>query len=189
MIGIYCITHMKSGHFYIGSTGNFKQRKYNHTTHLNRNVHCCKKLQELFNDDSALNFTFFPSTSREVAYAAEGDLLELYKNDPRLCNTTKLCNGGLVKHTEASLRLMAEKKFGKTHTVETLNVMSLTRKGKKKSKEWSHKIAESRHKSLKVNEVIYQSLTEAAAALNLSVQTVANRCHNTGVKFKDWLFV
>lgn len=189
MAGTYCITHVKTGHFYIGSTGDFVSRKYDHVTRLNRGIHYCENLQKLYNEDNAINFSFYPCETREKAYDVEKDLIHLYADDERLCNTIKKVSGGPKKHTAEAKERMAQIKTGKVHTAETLTQMSITRTGKTKSPEWSDKIAESRRKKVSISGVVYRSITEAATAFNLSGPAVAYRCDSKGEKFKDWHYV
>lgn len=52
---VYRIIHKPTGHFYIGSTRDFSQRKREHEHRLIKNKNPCKKLQELYNANPDLN--------------------------------------------------------------------------------------------------------------------------------------
>ena len=56
--GIYKITNLVNGKFYIGSTCNLKRRKGNHFAELNRNKHCNIKLQNAWNKYGEKAFYF-----------------------------------------------------------------------------------------------------------------------------------
>lgn len=58
LMGIYYITHDKSNHFYIGSSTDIGRRLSHHFGHLRRNVHICKKLQELYSNSNYEDFSF-----------------------------------------------------------------------------------------------------------------------------------
>lgn len=49
MMAIYKITNLTTADFYIGSTNNFKRRKYEHFGELRRNKNPCKVLQSAYN--------------------------------------------------------------------------------------------------------------------------------------------
>jgi len=46
---VYCITNTENGKIYIGSSANYKSRKYAHKTQLNRDIHHNKYLQRSWN--------------------------------------------------------------------------------------------------------------------------------------------
>lgn len=57
-IGIYKITNITDGKFYIGSSTNIERRFVEHTNALNKNKHHNPHLQAVWNKDGAESFTF-----------------------------------------------------------------------------------------------------------------------------------
>lgn len=57
-IGIYKITNLKNGKFYIGSSKDTDRRWWEHMNELNKNVHINKKLQNAWNFYGKDNFKF-----------------------------------------------------------------------------------------------------------------------------------
>ena len=47
-IGIYKITNLKNGKFYIGSSKDMDRRWYEHINELNKNIHINKKLNYIY---------------------------------------------------------------------------------------------------------------------------------------------
>ena len=56
--GIYQIRNTKDNKIYIGSAVNLNKRKNNHFSHLRRNLHSNKHLQNAFNKHGRNNFIF-----------------------------------------------------------------------------------------------------------------------------------
>jgi group I intron endonuclease len=54
--GIYKISFCCNKYFYIGSSANLKKRSQEHISDLNRNAHCNKKMQHIFNKHKDFNF-------------------------------------------------------------------------------------------------------------------------------------
>lgn len=58
IICIYKITNLVNNKIYIGSTSNYKERKYEHTSKLKRNIHINCHLQRSYNKHGKDNFKF-----------------------------------------------------------------------------------------------------------------------------------
>ena len=56
--GIYKITNLKNGKFYIGSSKDIERRWWEHTNELDKNIHINKKLQNAWNFYGKDNFKF-----------------------------------------------------------------------------------------------------------------------------------
>lgn len=93
---IYKITNLNTNKIYIGSTCNFKKRKYVHLNRLRNNKHYNKKLQNSWNKYGETNFIFeiIEHTVRENLIKLEQyylDLYQSYKNNIGY-NIAKLAN-------------------------------------------------------------------------------------------------
>lgn len=94
---VYRITHIPSGFYYIGSTGNFTSRKHHHEWMLMDGSHAVRKLQQLFNhnkDLTTLRWEIILANPREYAYGLENTMLDKSKNDPLLLNKSPIATGG-----------------------------------------------------------------------------------------------
>lgn len=80
--GIYKITNLINGKFYIGSSNDIHRRWKEHINELNRNVHCNKYLQKSYNKYGIENFEF---TIIEVCSEDEQIIREQYWIDITNC--------------------------------------------------------------------------------------------------------
>jgi group I intron endonuclease len=157
-IGAYVLTDVRTGKFYVGSSGEIDKRIARHISDLRRNEHHCPELQELWNKNYRLTETKFYTETREDAYVLEQDLLNRYKDSYKLLNICLTAKGGdnLTRHPnrdEITAKIKAsviermysmtplEKKlmfgkpgskngmWGKTHTLEARANISALNKG------------------------------------------------------------
>lgn len=84
---------------------------------------------------------------------------------------------------------------GKTHSDEVKKLLSEIN-SKPKSEETKRKISETlkgnkpgNMTKVVINDKLYESLSEAARQLNLSISTVKNRLKSKSNKFKDWIYL
>ena len=70
--GIYKITNLQTGKYYVGSTKDFKRRKQTHFSGLKNNYHPNKHLQNAYNKYGANNFKF-----EIIEYVKEDLLLDI----------------------------------------------------------------------------------------------------------------
>jgi|SRR6185312_1070886 len=82
----YVMTHVKSGNFYIGSSGDILRRRYQHLSCLKRHRHPNAWLQKLYDDDPSFHFTFLITEDRADAYVAEKNLYEEHRENPQCVN-------------------------------------------------------------------------------------------------------
>lgn len=188
-IGIYVITHVLTGRFYIGSTGNYPQRKSQHLTLLNSNSHNAAKLQEAFNSDPDLTWFFWPTTDRLTAAQSEMERLSAHWGEPLLCNTFLSSKHGLREKSPELRRHLATLATGRLHSKETKEQMSLRRRGRPKSPEWSAKIAAASAKAIIIDGISYPSMTSAARELDLQIGCVAARIKSNSSRFTNWQLV
>ena len=88
--GAYKLTHVKSGKFYVGSTGNFYERRKHHIVLLRMGKHFVTDLQELYNENPEIHFELFltgyDEHARELAYDHEQSMLDENKTNPLMMN-------------------------------------------------------------------------------------------------------
>lgn len=190
MIGVYKIHHTASGCFYFGSTGNYAKRQKHHLHHLRRGYHGNKLLLEMYTRAPELTWEFTPCETREDAYRLEETLIRKNWENPKLCNAAYGRSGWYAgTMPDGVRRKIADTQTGKVHSDETKQLMSLQRRGKKKSTEWSNKIAEASRLRVKVGDVVYIGRNAAAEAFGIHPGTVTERARSTSKKFSDWSIV
>jgi len=148
--GIYTITNMHNGKYYIGRSSDFERRKKEHLRDLRRNDHANVHLQRSFNKYGEDAFVFeliedIEDTSilekLEQEYLDQLDYGNSY-------NTSKRSSGGGLfgikngmfgrHHTEEARQRMSEYRKGRKrrpHTEEENRINSLAHLGKKHSKD------------------------------------------------------
>lgn len=179
----YVIEHEKSGKFYVGSTGNAAQRKRGHLSDLRCGVNSNKELQDAFNDDPGLKFTFVLTPNREAAYDFEQKLLDHHKSDPRLCNTApdaRVPGKGMVRSEETRARI-SEVQIGKVSPL----------RGRTLSEEQRQKIVDTRERlrtPVVIDGVQYQSLSEAGQAMGVTASRIRKRILSPSDRFSNYSF-
>lgn len=158
IIGAYVLTDVRTGKFYVGSSGDVHKRFAKHFSTLRTNKHHCLPLQFLWNNNGRLLQTVFQTETREEAYVLEQNLLDGHTDSDKLLNICLQAKGGdtltrhpkrveIVEKIKAAItkRMMyltpMEKKllfglpgskngmWGKTHTSEVKRILSLTHLG------------------------------------------------------------
>ena len=160
IIGTYTLTDVKTGKFYVGSSGDVEKRFKRHYSDLQAQRHHCPGLQELWNSNGALRQTVYPTESREDAFELEQDILDRFKDAQQLLNVGMSVRGGdnLTRHprrdeiVESIKRSIVQKlvsltplekkqlfgnpgsrngMYGKTHTVEVRAKLAELHRGNK----------------------------------------------------------
>jgi len=144
--GIYTITCLANGKYYIGYATNLEKRKNHHFSRLKINKHCNPYLQKAYNKYGKNNFKF------EILeeYPDKGFILPSMEN--YWCNLLDAHNAkygynilptnpyNKYKQTKEMILKASLKRKGFKHSEETKNKMSKTRTGKKinrKSTVWN----------------------------------------------------
>lgn len=159
-VGVYTILDIFTGKFYVGSSKNMHRRIQNHWYNLRQNRHHNVYLQELFNENHAFSFIYFPTENRKEAYLLEQSLLTKHAENLLLLNIGLSVIGGdnLTRHPDReviiekirikSIEMMngltkEERKilfgkpgslnpmYGKTHTAEVRKLISEVSTGNK----------------------------------------------------------
>jgi predicted GIY-YIG superfamily endonuclease len=133
----YTIKHIKTGKFYIGSTKTPNERKYRHLRHLKLNQHTNKNLQNAYNDDSNVEFSWYIARDREHAFDLEQEILNFYDSKNLLLNISKdvRCS---ARGREVSIKTrerLRETSTGRKHTPEQTEKIRLKNTGIKRTPE------------------------------------------------------
>lgn len=139
-------------------------------------------------------------SSIEIARSTEMNYIRLLRDSGKLLNLTGVVDlvwtpemrdslavkkRGIPKSKEARARMSASK-MGMGHTVETREKMSRT--GTTQTAEWVEKRSVSKRKSIIVDGIEYDSLTSAAKAYGVHIQTVSDRIYSVKDKYNTWHF-
>lgn len=175
--GIYKITNMETGDFYVGSALSISSRWKKHMACLRGNTHINKKLQNSYNKygNKAFFYSVVEFCEREILIEREqkffdslaptfnvckqaGSTLGIKLSEDVKNGISKRMLGKKIrlgaKHSEETKMLLSQtmsgKKnhLGKKHSLETRSLFSKQRKGRSLSLEWRRKIGLS-HKGLK----------------------------------------
>ena len=96
IVGVYKLIHRDSGKFYIGSSGDFYNRRKTHIVALRAGQHHLQEMQNLYNESPHFTFeldsigiNYKDPAVREKAYDREQELLDQYWGDPLLLNQSR----------------------------------------------------------------------------------------------------
>lgn len=166
MFGYYLIKFNLLGLFYVGSSDDLNRRKNEHLYELRRGSHVNKRMQAAFDCDSNPEFEFYPTASREEAYAIEQSLLKSNSLNGSLLNdlmvvtvvsdeTKSRISQALMNHpvtAESRARMGESKKgndfwVGKKHRPESIEKMSASQLGNSNAK--GHSVSEEQRQKLR----------------------------------------
>ena len=135
--GIYKISCLATGKFYIGSSVNLKRRKFWHFCQLRNNKHANLHLQNAFNKHGSDNFNF------NVIEFFANDITqnEIYKIEQNYIDKLDVCNPKVGYNLCKTVGQPGER-IGFKHSKETLKLFSEQRKGKKKSENFKQILSE-----------------------------------------------
>lgn len=153
--------------------------------------------------DEAINIeqTLIDNTPREnlcnTAYDARNNFHGLWLNpesrEQIIQSRMGMQNGLGYKHSDESKERMAKRMkgndyaLGHRHSEETRKRMSESHKGKKVRPEFIRKSVLARIKgSVTVDDIHYESITEASRVLNISTYRVRSRCQSP--EYEHWVF-
>jgi len=207
--GVYKITNIKNNKFYIGSTTNLYLRKNAHWCCLKNNKHENQYIQNSWNKCGEKFFVFeiVLLCSKETLLEEEQKILEKYFDNQNMCYnispTAQNCLG--VKHSdttkkERSKTMLGPKNhfYGKVHSQETKNKISVLNRGKLSGKRnpMFGKTGEKHpsygmrgikhHASKKIIQIdprtnhtvnVYESMREAERVTNISHVTIGRCCN------------
>ena len=203
--GVYRLTHLKTGLFYIGHTNDFNTRKNNHISDLNLARSSIARLSDAYIAGDQLDWILYPTLDKASAKILEKMFIAEERDSPLICNRMyagytipdhqrlKLSLRGKenppsrlaidrsaakrrgVSLSPETIEKMRRKLIGQKRTDETKAKISLVHKGKPKSQEQRTKMSAAKIKPVEVNGVVYVSTKAAALALGITRQSVRQR--------------
>jgi group I intron endonuclease len=128
--GIYKITAVHNGKFYIGSSADIRVRWNRHNCDFRKNIHSNKLMQNIYNKYGKDSFVFEIVELIEKQFLIETEQKYIDKLNPDL-NIRLIAETNLgLKHTDKAKAKMAKAKLGTKATAETKAKLSAIRKGK-----------------------------------------------------------
>ena len=193
--GLYCITCFSTNKHYIGESSNVKARLNAHLNLLRRKIHSNKELQNDFINYGESNFNF-----QNLIFGTSCDL----KQRRYLESVILLTLSPETRYNIYINRKPIQEKnpfFNKRHTIEARTLQSLAKKGRLSSfknhqqknevKEMisrinSNKSVVERRKPVIIDNVYYESISEASEKTKYNRRIIRERCHNKAIKNFKW---
>ena len=183
-IGVYRITIVSTGEFYIGSAANLRKRKTTHLTDLKNGTHYNRRLQEAYSRGLELHWEVLEySEDREIAFDKEQSELDKYLGSRLLLNrSTDARNSfsGMERapmSVDSRLRLSSERP-GVPRSEETRLKIGLANKGRKFEGDTLERLKLrnlEKGKPVTVDGKTYPSASQAARELGISPKTARKR--------------
>lgn len=186
--GVYQIKNLLNGKIYIGSTiTSFIYRWRQHSSKLKMGKHKNGHLQSSYTKYGDSNFEYtilYVGESISDIRAKEQELIDSLDS----CNPNKGYNldsivDRYVRSEETKRKISLSRKgkcagssngfYGKTHSDEVRNKLRQAHLGRKASDSTKAKMAEKRKIMVKINNIIYPSIKEAAHELRMSEATLS----------------
>lgn len=190
----YTITHVASGKYYIGSTGNMERRRWDQMKTLNAGCHSNPNLRELYTPGDELVFDVNPVESREAAFEAEQRLLDSKQSDPKLLNVLSDVHGFAPGHRPSPevVAKLASKRGAEHHSTGTVFTEEHRRKigdahrGKVVSEETKARISASKigqnsgskcslSAPVSIDGVRFETIQEAAKSVGVHESTLRRK--------------
>lgn len=83
---VYVMTHVPTGHFYVGSSRSLGHRLNSHKSQLTKGIHSSHKLQEVFTTWDDIHVEFRETSTKEEALELEQNVLKLVTGIELCCN-------------------------------------------------------------------------------------------------------
>ena len=209
---VYLIQNRDTGHFYVGATSNSKQREIDHFKTLNGKNHRNPRLQDAHQNGDQLVWKQHSTSTSEEAFRIEKEILDEVLDTDKCYNYQGSCGGpggGAYGKALTEKRLGQNNPFfGKTHTTESLAMISEASKKRFESQEArqvSRQVAidemkkpSSRERSvngarkqwadpefrsgfckkIRINDTVYESAAVASRELGIGYNTIRARAQN-----------
>lgn len=200
IIGVYSITHLKTGKIYYGSTSNWPRRLKEHINELSLGTDNWR-LQELINLNPQIIIKFIPTKTLDKAIQEKKRLIKETSIEKQLnihfnensngkdrISQVKFGNknGINVNWTKEAKIKHSKRMKGNTyrlglgHTEATRKKMSESRIGKKKSFLHIEKVATRRTRhNVEIDGILYLNASRAAKTLGVSRECIIKRCNSS----------
>jgi hypothetical protein len=178
--GAYTIHH-PDGTVYVGSSGDLYTRRIQHLVMLKNGTHHNRTLQAAYDREPHVNFQFSVTPDRETAFDIEQKVLDRFRGDPDLANTSfdaRVAGKGCVRSPEMNERNRQAhlgKKIGAEHRVQATALF--------------HETAAERERPVEINGLPFDSVKIAAEYLDVPKTTVFNRVNATSEQFANWRYL
>jgi len=168
--GVYTITNITNGKYYVGSSNNIKRRWRHHKDTLRRGAHPNKYLQRAFNKYGENNFLFEVIDLTEEYILKEQEMLD--QNFEATYNIAIVAGAPMTgkKHTEKVKKLLSKKLSGKNHP----------HYGKPVDIEWRRKISLSKKARTDEEEIQIYNRWKSGETKNAIAKSVG--CHPNTIK-------
>lgn len=204
---VYKLTHVRTGYFYIGSSGNMEQRRWDHLKRLNNGTHPNLKFQQIFKVGDHLHFDIEHVIGREEAYNRELAAFKYYRGNPLLLNvlvdSVRGFAPGHVVPDEVKQKLALKRgpdhhMYGRPHSEEHRANLSASMKGRTFSPESIEKMRQTKLgkqlpagsgavSKISINGVVYERIADAVKALGLTDTAIRGRLDSPLPRWKDWI--
>lgn len=203
--GIYKITNLISGKFYIGQSNNLTRRIQEHKRDLKNGTDHNSYLQNAYNSDGGeknFKFEIINTCSESVLDDCEKFYIFIYKATNRNIGYNRETGGRRKKKVDAETKAtLKEKATGRKHTQESIAKMSAAHTGKTTDEETRAKMSESHKvaivkpeslanltlnkKALMIKETgeIFETYASAALYFGVKPSMISNHINNPD-KFK-----
>jgi group I intron endonuclease len=140
--GIYQITNVKNGKFYIGSAKDFSIRKTNHFCRFKNNLHHSKQMQNAYNKygENIFEFKILLICDIENLIFYEQLCIDKFKPPYNFCKVADSKLG--TRHSEETKEKIRRGVLGRKNTDETKHKMSLAQRGHIMSEDAKRKLSE-----------------------------------------------
>lgn len=177
IIGYYTLTHLPSGHFYIGSSINLRGRIYNHMHALNKGSHANHRWQQVYTDWKDIHIEEFHTDTEEDARRCEQLLINEHFHDPFCCNLNPSVDNRLAHLSPEAQRLkgvaLGNSRKGVKHTPEHI---ANARAGRVKPR------------AVVLDGVWYESVRKASEVTGIPMAKIRARITFGRKKYADWKF-
>lgn len=193
--GLYVITHLPSGKFYIGSSHDTFGRVSYHKWALRNDKSPCTKFQLVYNThpgDDTLHVLVHPCKDREAAYAMEQEWVDRHWGSPNCMNTCRNVRNSISEqlHSKEVIERRSATMKARGATAEYKKAM-----GERAKKRWDEAGARDSikgagnpfAKKVSVDGVVYGSVKDAVKAIGISEKTIRKRANLESFLNYSWV--